>query len=261
MKRLTDHGFWDQSWWKHSRPSRLWLYRDFDFETVRLIREAGVTTGARVLEVGAGGSRVLPYLARKFGYEVYGADFSLAGCRLLRANLVLQRQQGGVVCEDLFQSSLRPQVFDLVYSSGLVEHFDDLRAVAAAHLRLVRPGGRLVVIVPNLQGVQGSVMRRLAPPLFASHRIFGPRDLEACLLALGLEGLRSGYLGSFLIHVERGDQWTTVRRWSPFLQRVIPLSVRIINGVISFAFRLSPLRPHSRSFSHAFFAMGRKPQG
>lgn len=268
MKRLTDVNFWEQSWWKRERPRRLWLYRDFDFETVRLLGSAGrllrVAAGAkppRVLEIGAGGSRVLPYLGRKFGYGIFGSDFSLSGCQLLRANLALQSVGGGVVCEDLFQSSLPAETFDLVYSSGLIEHFDDTPAAMAEHVRLLRPGGKLVLIVPNFQGIQGRIMQRLAPGLRDVHRIFGPDDLSVWLRALGLEHVHSAYLGSFFIHVGRDPQWSAVMTWPRWFQHSAHWSVRVINGLISLFFRLSPLRPHSRALSPAFFAAGIRPAG
>lgn len=259
MKRLTDVEFWDEKWWAGLRPRKLRLYRDFDFETVRLLRECGGTKGRGVLEVGAGGSRVLPYLGRRFGCRVFGSDFSPRGCRLLQANLALQGVDGAVVCEDLFQSSLAPAKFDLVFSSGLIEHFDDTPGVIRQHLRLVKPGGRLVVIVPNLQGVQGKIVRRLAPPLWAAHRVLGPDELRDILHELGLVQIRSGYLGSFLIRILRDPSWTVARSWPEWGRALVFWSLRLLNGMISLLFRLSPWRPHSRALSHACFAAGIKP--
>lgn len=259
MKPLTDVNFWEENWKKDLHPRSRWLYRDFDFETVRLLRNLAGTKGARVLEVGAGGSRVLPYLKTKFGCEVFGSDFSPVGCRLLRANLAFQKVEGSVVCEDLFQSSLPSETFDLVFSSGLIEHFDDTRGVIAEHLRLVKPGGRLALIVPNLQSVEGKIVKRLAPPLWCVHRVLGPEDLAGLLKSLGLENIRAGYLGSFLIHIARDPEWTVVRRWPVFVQRTVCGSVRLVNGLVSLFFRLSPWRPHSRAFSAACFATGYKP--
>lgn len=269
MKRLTDAAYWDEGWWKQKRPERLRLYRDVDYETVRLLEDAvrsALRTGPaggrarpRVLELGGGGSRVLPYLARRFGYDVYGSDFSWHGCRLLSANLALQRVRGNAVCEDLFQSALAGKAFDVVYSSGLIEHFDDTRAVIQEHLRLVRPGGCLALIVPNFEGVQGRIWKRLAPALWARHRVFGPEELAASLKALGLVEIRAGYLGSFFIHIGRGREWSGVNDWPLGLGLVAHVAVRLANGLVSLGFRLSPWRPRTRALSPAFFATGRKP--
>jgi len=260
MKRLTDVTFWEENWWARQHPSRLRLYRDFDFETIRLLRDMAGRQSARVLEVGAGNSRVLPYLRHRFRYDVVGTDFSLGGCRLLGANLALLGEGGGVVCEDLFASSLRAETFDIVYSSGLIEHFEDTRAVVAEHVRLLRPGGRLILIVPNLQGLQGRIMRRLAPPLWARHHLFGPGELAGTVNSLGLEQVRSGYLGSFFVNIGRTVDWPGVRRWPAWLSFLVCGLVRVVNGLISFLFRLSPWRPHSRALSSGFYTVGVKPR-
>ncbi|HLY62948.1 MAG TPA: class I SAM-dependent methyltransferase [Terriglobia bacterium] len=261
MKRLTDSAFWEENWRKGFRPRRLWLYRDFDFETIRLLHGRNGPKGARVLEVGAGGSRVLPYLRKRFGFDIFGSDFSIGGCLLLRANMALSGVDGSVVCEDLFQSSLPSESFDLVFSAGLIEHFDDPRAVIAEHLRLLKPGGRLVLITPNLQGVHGKIVRGLAPPLWSLHRVLGPKDLASVLQSLEVDRIRSGYLGSFLIHIGRGPEWTGVRGWPGLVQLLVCGSVKVINGLISLFFRLSPWRPHSRAWSPGCFAEGYKRSG
>ena len=98
MKRLTDVGYWEENWWQQQHPRRLWLYRDVDFETIRLLRNAGrrlerdrplagegglppeaQVKPRRILELGAGGSRVLPYVARRFGYRVMRQRLLLEG--------------------------------------------------------------------------------------------------------------------------------------------------------------------------------------
>lgn len=259
MDRLTDVEFWDEKWWKGLRPEKLRLFRDFDYETIQLLRKQAGRAPARVLEVGAGGSRVLPYLAKKFGYAVAGSDFSPRGCALLRANLTLAGVGGAVVCEDMFCSSLRAGSFDVVFSSGLIEHFSGTQAALAPHVERLRPGGRLVIISPNLEGVQGRIWRRFAPALWARHKVFGPAELAAALRASKLTDVRSGYLGSFFIHIGRGEEWSGITRMPAWLQIIAHRVAWLAGGSISFAFRLSPLRPHSRAFSTAFYASGTKP--
>lgn len=260
MKPLTDVRYWEEHAWGAQGPKRLrWLYRDQDHEIFRLLRQATGKGPKRILEIGAGGSRMLPYLGRKLGQPVAGTDFSLLGCRLLRANLKLQRVQGDVVCDDLFRSSLREASFDVVYSTGLVEHFDDLQAAVAAHLRLVKHGGRLIVTAPNLEGVQGKLFKRHAPGLWQRHVVFGPEKLATTFDRLGLDEIRSGYLGSFFLHLGRTKGWTTAGSWPTCKKNFAYWSVRCLSGSVSLVCRILPWRPHSRAFSPSLFAMGIKP--
>jgi SAM-dependent methyltransferase len=166
---------------------------------------------------------------------------------------------GSVVCEDLFRSSLSGESFDLVYSSGLIEHFEDMRGVVGEHLRLLKPGGQLVLIVPNLLGLQGKLIAKLAPPLWRVHKVLGTGDLSNVLNSLGLEDIRSGYLGSFFIYIGRSAEWSALKDWPSWLRHGVHGSVRAVNGLVALLFRLSPLRPHSQTFSPACFAVGTKP--
>lgn len=260
MERFTDQPYWDQTRWDRERPRRLgWLYRDMDFETVRLLASNTAKGKARVFEVGVGGSRILPYVARKFGFEIFGSDFSLAGCRLAQTNAALQGVPLRVVCEDIFASSLRLESFDVVYSAGLIEHFDDTRSVVELHTRLMKPGAKLVIAVPNFQGVQGRIWKRLAYPIWKVHKVFGPEDLAAVFRDLGLREVRSGYLGCFFIQLGMGSEWTSMGRLPKWLQVILYRAVRTANGLVSLFFRLSPLRPHTRALSPLFFAEGTKP--
>lgn len=57
------------------------------------------------------------------------------------------------------------------------------------------PGGRVVVGVPNLQGVSGAIFRRASPTLLRSHRVLSPADLLAAARQAGLEPAACGYGG------------------------------------------------------------------
>jgi 2-polyprenyl-3-methyl-5-hydroxy-6-metoxy-1,4-benzoquinol methylase len=43
------------------------------------------------------------------------------------------------------------EAFDVVLSGGFIEHFTDVAAIVQKHLQLLKPGGRLVVMIPNLK--------------------------------------------------------------------------------------------------------------
>jgi SAM-dependent methyltransferase len=70
---------------------------------------------------------------------------------------------------DLFEDHPELGQFDVVYSLGLIEHFDDVPAVIERHVRLAKPGGLLVVGCPNLVGLNGWFLERVAPDILAKH--------------------------------------------------------------------------------------------
>ena len=86
-----------------------------------------------------------------------------------------------------------------MYSLGLIEHFADRHPIVENHARLVRPGGYLVLGVPNFRGLTGWFMRTLAPSTYATHEI-GAMDLDGWREfeeALQLRVLWKDYVGGF----------------------------------------------------------------
>ncbi len=124
----------------------------------------------RLLEMGCGDSRWLPYFAARMGYEVAGIDYSPRGCELARANLAAVDARGEVWCADFTRlpAELAGRS-DIVISMGVVEHFDDTIGVVSSFATCLAPGGRLVTTVPNMAGRMGEWQRRVAPAVFDLH--------------------------------------------------------------------------------------------
>ncbi|HEX8455714.1 MAG TPA: methyltransferase domain-containing protein [Pyrinomonadaceae bacterium] len=113
--------------------------------------------GAKVLEVGSAPGEHLVQLSQKFGLEPYGVDYSESGVKLnkeiFRAHNL---DPGNVIHADFFSDEFQEQYresFDLVISRGFIEHFTDVEDTIRKHLNLLAKGGRLVVIIPNLRGL------------------------------------------------------------------------------------------------------------
>jgi SAM-dependent methyltransferase len=114
----------------------------------RLLDQA-IAGDARIADIGCGTGQMSLYLAR--------ADRLVVGADLTRASLVLgveaARRFGldrvRFVETDLTRPGLRAASFDVVYSSGVLHHTPDPRASFARLVRLVRPGGTIVVGVYN----------------------------------------------------------------------------------------------------------------
>lgn len=113
--------------------------------------------GSRALEVGCGYGRNLVALAGVEGCSVVGSDVSLSELeraaaerigplpRSLRARVSLVRQEP-------FRLPFRDSAFDLVVLWQVVEHLfgrEAKRKVLAECLRVVKPGGHLLIETPN----------------------------------------------------------------------------------------------------------------
>jgi len=138
-----------------------------------------------------------------FKYEPYGVEYSQNGYTL---NQDLFKQfglnPGNLLNTDFFDQQFQEQfqeVFDVVLSHGFIEHFTDVRDVIRAHINVLKPGGKLVITIPNLQGLNRDVARLFHPGILEKHNLSIMDKKVFCdLFAIrGLSAEFCGYLGSF----------------------------------------------------------------
>lgn len=117
-------------------------------QPVRFLRRAGLDRGARVLDIGAGPGRLVEALAAA-GYEARGIEPS-------RRSAALAHQAGRAVARrELFDHS--DSDLDAAVLWHVLEHLDDPPAALVTVRAWMRPGGLLLVGVPNLASLQAEI--------------------------------------------------------------------------------------------------------
>lgn len=146
----------------------------------RLLRRY-VKPDARVLEIGCAPGKVLAWVAAGLEARVSGLDYSARGIQQTKRLLDALEIQADLRSEDLRKTTFAPASFDVVYSLGVIEHFDDPRAIIRDHLALVRPGGVALMTVPRYRGLYGSLQRYFNAGSLALHNleIMTPATLAA----------------------------------------------------------------------------------
>ena len=100
-----------------------------------LLPSHGVT-----LEVGCGSGRLSSSLAIR-GYRTIGLDFSLPALAAARQNYSASGASGFFVAGDAMRLPFPQATFDVVLSTGLLEHFTDPLPIVVEMVRTLRPGG------------------------------------------------------------------------------------------------------------------------
>jgi len=139
-----------------------------------LLLDRAIPSDARVAEIGCGTGQMSLYLAHS-DRVIVAADLSRAALTL--AGDAARRYRAGrvqFVETDLQQPGLKPDAFDVVYSSGVLHHTPDPRKSFAEVSRLARPGGIVIVGVYNT--LARIPMRLRAAAARCTRFRFVPRD-------------------------------------------------------------------------------------
>lgn len=169
------------------------------------------------LEIGCYPGRYLAVFG-ELGYRLSGIDLASRVLDRLPEWLVSRGYKiGDFHQEDFAQFYERiEQRFDVVCSFGFIEHFSDWDTVLKMHAKLVKPGGMLVVSVPNFRG---RIQRRLRELLDRDNLV--RHNLDAMVPGewadiLGPEGFEVQFAGCF----GRFDFWSdsNLRLWQRFVR-------------------------------------------
>jgi SAM-dependent methyltransferase len=142
------------------------------------------------------GSKWLPWFAREMHYGVSGVDYSEEGCVRARASLTAAGVEGDIHCADFHRlGSSFCDKYDVVTSFGVVEHFEDPAPILKIFSGHLRPGGLLLIFVPNMARLVGSMIKRLDRPLFDTHVLFDLKQFRGFHEAAGLDVRFAAYTG------------------------------------------------------------------
>lgn len=153
---------------------------------------AGEGPGEAV-DAGMGPGRLLAEMERR-GWRVSGIDTSAEMVTLARGRLPDARER--LVQAPIERLPFADASFDLAVATGVLEYADDLEAALGELARVVRPGGRAIVSLPNWWSASAimrgralyplaSVANRATPP--PPRRLVRPEELDRLLRAAELE--------------------------------------------------------------------------
>lgn len=200
--------YWERSWAGRRLPLTVRAQAIPDEHRLfrRFLPAAGRDT--TLAEIGCAPGKWLHYFRTEFGYSVTGVDYAPNACEITRENLRLLGTDGAIVNADVFEYTPPGDGFDVVVSLGLIEHFDDSASIIGRLVGLVRPGGTIVSIVPNLFGPEGWVLKIVRPRVYAGHVPIRLHEFRELHESAGTETLFANYLGGcFLTPPLRGTEF------------------------------------------------------
>ena len=245
---LTTSDYWDRQWENTKLPSTLdvrkYPWRAFHELLGNILP---VNEQHKVLEIGCAPGKWLLYFHTHFKYMLYGIEYSPVGYRKTVENLTAAGVSFRVLQEDFFSSSLTEKM-DVVFSYGVIEHFDDTARAVRKHLDYLAPEGTLAVILPNFTGLYGMLQRLADKKILAGHKIVSLCEFRELMNETGMEEIAGSYMGIFNLGLIN---------WSHTPRLFLHL-INFINTAVHFAVARLHIKLETRMFSPYFIYVGKR---
>ncbi|MDD4866356.1 MAG: methyltransferase domain-containing protein [Mycobacterium sp.] len=159
-----------------------------------------IPRGGIALDVGSGPGNVTASLARAAGPEGLALGVDISEPMLARAVRREAGPQVGFIRADAQRLPLRDDTVDAVVSIAVLQLVPDPGAALAEIARVLRPGGRLAIMVPTVG--RAAQVWRLVPNVGA--HVFGDDEIGDLLEENGFAGVRVKNFGTI--------QWVRAKR-------------------------------------------------
>jgi 2-polyprenyl-3-methyl-5-hydroxy-6-metoxy-1,4-benzoquinol methylase len=144
--------YYPDEYWGAPEPSQSWI-RSSQSEKTAFLSRCGLA-GGRILDVGCGSGFFLRALDSA-KWERFGIEPGEAAAREAERFL----GTGHVIAGSLIESGFTGSTFDVITLWSALEHANEPRANLREAKRLIKPGGSLIIQVPNAASYQARFFR------------------------------------------------------------------------------------------------------
>jgi SAM-dependent methyltransferase len=185
------------------------------------------SSDVKAIEIGCAPGNHIIALNKRFGYIPYGVEYSETGCNLTMENFL----NAGLSAENVIQAdffdknfqSVYTNRFDMVLSLGFIEHFDNVLGVIGNHIKLLKNNGYLVVLIPNLRGINFYMLKFFNMESLLGHNfsIMNKTVFKNLFKNKNIDFLYCDYVGTFSFGL-----FNTDKKWKYYLWRFLLLLQR-----------------------------------
>ena len=225
---IVDQKHWDESY-------KDWEYYIADNETTAFMdtwiqKSSEITTISSCFEIGCYPGSYLTHIAKRYNLVISGVDLTPEmGDRFFEWLNSEKINVGDFYCGDAFEIieklKLQYKKYDMVYSCGFIEHFDEYLKVIERHGDILKQHGILIITTPNFSGAFQKIMHILVDgENYKRHVIeaMNPQKWRYMMEKEGYKTLFCGYYGIF-------DFWVDNQKRNIIQEIILRIIIRLIN--------------------------------
>lgn len=171
---------WEDVWKQQSHQHRYihWGRMMYNMWFTRFMQRF-LTRNTRMVELGCGtaslGMQLAEHIAHYTGIDSSSTAIAEAFERAQEKN----RTNIGLLQADVFEDIAVP-AYDIVWSQGLVEHFQDPARMIERHMDFCRPGGKVIISVPSKYSYHHA-WYKLGNWPWTAQKFYTKQELKACV--------------------------------------------------------------------------------
>lgn len=229
---FTDKAHWEE-YWKNYRYDKVPRKVVFDKFVPKL------TTGNNLIEIGGFPGVFSAYFYRQGIRDVTILDFYINTGIVRKFEEINDLPGGSIQCIDSdFFAFTTEKRYDVVFSSGFIEHFEDTRDVIRRHVDLLSQKGQLLILIPNFRGLNGKIQQRFDRENLEAHNLKSMEipSLKEIMQSFGLSEISVDYIGKPMVWLEPKPENQNKRKWVKILSyaiKLIPVKSKFLSPYIA----------------------------
>lgn len=229
---ITDKEYWD-NYWRNYRYDKIPQKVVFEKFMPKL------TWGQHFIEIGGFPGIFAAYFYRRGIHDVTILDFHINKEIVRNFEKINGLPEGTIQCIDSdFFTFSSDRKYDIVFSSGFIEHFEDTQDAISRHVELLSENGQLLILIPNFLGLNGELQRRFDKENLEAHNLQSMEilHLKEIMHSFNLHDLSIEYIGKPMLWLKPKPENRNRRKWVKMLSyalKLFPVKGKLLSPYIA----------------------------
>lgn len=253
IAKLTSVDYWEDAWKEIKLPQ---VYEPKRIPEIDSIFRRYLPRSKTIIEIGCAPGRWMAYFFQQFDCEVYGIEYAPDAAEITVKNLNYLQIPPNVIVQDFFNFETS-DYYDVVFSAGFVEHFEQPERVLERIIKLAAPDeGIVVTIIPSMIGINRWISKTFRPEVAAKHF---PISLQKLIKIHEKFGLRTEYCDYFgCLNILLPMEKNSFAKKHKSLSNFVNFPFRLWNKSSGLLMQLLKTYPKVRHFSSSIVYIGKR---